>query len=423
MKRRRGAIRFGLLAFLLLLAPFAPAADIPAAPDGLYRQAYDLLRRAERDLRAGDLEAAVSGFRSARESWERLRAGSPDWNPEAVGLRLRQADQRLQAAQARLAEEQARSNPLRVHFIDVGQGDSILIRCPDGSNILIDGGPMGAYPHLVGYLKEAGVEKIDLLIATHPDGDHIGGLLKVLQTFPVAAVLDSGREHTTLTYQRYLEAIKARPDTEFRLGRAGDRYAFGDVSLQVIHPGSSLPKNSNDCSIVSRITYGDVSFLFTGDAEKKAEAELLSRGFPVRSTVLKVGHHGSKSSTSSRFLGSVSPQSAVICAGEYNRWGHPTEEVIRSLQQRKIEIYRTDLQGTILMISDGREIRVEFPGKAVYPDYPVPEEFGRMVVANRVSLVYYPPESGYRLKVPPEDRVYFKTGAEAEAAGYFKSWN
>lgn len=420
----RGTIWLGLLLILFILPlPIAAEGDLPVEPGDLYRAAYNDFRRGERARSAGDPEAALEHFQSARAAWEAVRRGSPGWNPETVELRLRQAAERIGEAEVQLAGKRAWEHPLRVHFIDVGQGDSALVQCPDGSTILIDGGPMGAYPHLVGYLKEAGVEKIDLLIATHPDGDHIGGLIKVLETFPVDTVLDSGKDHTTLTARRYLEAIKARPETRFKLGRAGDRYTFGAVGLQILHPGSSLPKSNNDCSIVARFTYRDVSFLFTGDAEKKAEAELLSRGSPVRSSVLKVGHHGSKSSTSPRFLSSVSPKSAVISAGENNRWGHPTEEVMRSLKERKIEIYRTDLQGTILMVSDGGEIRVEFPGKAVYPDYPVPEEYERMVIANRVSLIYYPPENRYRLKVPPDDRVYFKTGAEAETAGYFKSWN
>jgi len=363
MKRPWGKIRFWLSVLLILgvIIPAAPAGS--PEPAELYRQAFDHFRRAERDLQAGEPASAVAGFRSALETWEGLRSDSPDWNPTAVESRIKQAGPRLREAEARLAEREAWANPLRVHFIDVGQGDSTLVQCPDGSTVLIDGGPMGAYPQLVGYLKEAGVEKIDLLIATHPDGDHIGGLLKVLETFPVVTVLDSGKEHTTLTYQRYMEAVKGLPDTGFKLGRAGDRYAFGGVDLLVIHPGPNLPANNNDSSIVVRLTYGDVSFLFTGDAEEKAEAEILSRGYPVRSTVLKVGHHGSKSSTSTRFLSAVSPQSAVISCGESNRWGHPTQEVMRSLKQRRIEIYRTDLQGTILMLSDGKEIRVSSPAR------------------------------------------------------------
>jgi competence protein ComEC len=413
--------------FLALLIPppafSGPAEDVPVGPGDLYRAAYNDFRRGERDRSAGDPETSLEYFQSARSAWEEIRGRHPDWNPETVEQRLRQAAERIDEAKAQLAEKRAWETPLRVHFIDVGQGDSALVQCPDGSTILIDGGPMGAYPHLVSYLKEVGVEKIDLLIATHPDGDHIGGLIKVLQTFPVTTVLDPGKEHTTLTYQRYMEAVKGLPDTGLKVGRAGDRYTFGEVNLQIIHPGSRLPGNNNDCSIVARLTYGGQSFLFTGDAEKKAEAEMMSRGFPVKSSVLKVGHHGSRSSTSPRFLSSVAPKSAVISCGENNRWGHPTEEVMRSLKQRNIEIYQTDLQGTILMVSDGKETRVEFPGKAVYPDYPVPEEYERMIIANRVSLIYYLPESRYRLKAPPEDREYFKTGAEAEAAGYYKSWN
>lgn len=420
------SVKIWFIFVALLISPLpqaAPAENDRGEPGDLYRAADTAYRLAERALRAGDLENSLEHFEFARSAWEAIREGHPDWNPETVEQRLRQTGERIEATAAEVAEKKSWEKPLRVHFIDVGQGDSALIQCPDGSTILIDGGPMNAYPHLIKYLKAAGVEKIDLLIATHPDGDHIGGLLKVLKTFPVATVLDSGKEHTTLTYKRYLEAIKSLPETEFKLGRAGNRFPFGEVELLIVHPGPRLSKDNNDCSIVAKLTYGEDSFLFTGDAEKKAEAEILGRGFRLKSSVLKVGHHGSRSSTSTRFLGSVSPRSAVISVGKNNRYGHPTEEVMRSLEQRRVELYRTDLQGTILMLSNGQEIRVEFPGKAVYPDYPEPEEYEGMVLADRESLIYYFPGSGYRRKIPPEDREYFKTGAEAEAAGYFKGWN
>lgn len=410
--------------FFVLLFPLnASAESDPGEPGDLYLSAYNDFRRGKRDLFAGDWDTSLGFFHSARATWKALQASHPNWNPETLEQRLRQVNEHIEKAETELAGQRAWETPLRVHFIDVGQGESSLIQCPDGSNILIDGGPMSAYPHLIRYLREAGVEKIDLLIATHPHGDHIGGLLKVLETFPVTTVLDSGKDHTTLTYRRYLEKIMSMPDTEFKLGRAGDRYAFGDVNLLIVHPGARLPKNLNDCSIVARITYGRKSFLFTGDAEMRAEEEMLNRVFSLNSSVLRVGHHGSRTSTSRRFLHLVAPRIAVISCGKNNRWGLPHKEVMRSLNQRNIEIYRTDLQGTILMVSDGNEIRVEFPGKADYPDYPVEEEYARMIIANRVSLIYYLPESRYRQKIPPEDRVYFKTGAEAEAAGYYKSWH
>lgn len=388
----------------------------------IFRSGYLFFRRAEDLFRRGELEKARENYRRAEQVWLDLRTDHPGWYPEGVSSKLNGIRKRIRETERILAEKRSWENPLRIHFLDVGQGDSALIQCPDGSNIVIDGGPMSAYPFLVNYLQEAGVEKIDLMIATHPDGDHIGGLPKLLKVFPVDTLLDSGKEHTTKLYQRYLSTIDKSLNTKFKLGRAGDRYNFGKVELLILHPSSVLPDRNNDCSIMVKLRYGKESFLFTGDAEEKAERELMNRGFTLRSTVLKVGHHGSKSSTSPRFLTAVSPRAAVISAGSHNRWGHPTPEVMRRLQMGGIEIYRTDLQGTILFLSNGAEYRVEFPGKAVYPDYEIPPEHEGKIIANKETLIFHLPEGRSYRKVPPEDRDYFETEADALAAGYYKSW-
>lgn len=313
-------------------------------------------------------------------------------------------------------------SPLRVHFIDVGQGDSTLIQCPDGSTILIDGGRIWTYPFLLDYLTRAGVEKIDLLVATHPHGDHYGGLIKVLKTFPVDEILDSGKEDTTDHYQRYLETIKGLPEVGFKLARAGDRLSFGEVKILIIHPSSRLPVSPNDCSIMLKLTYGDVSFLLTGDAEAEGEREAMSRGYNLRSTVLKVGHHGSRTSTSQAFLSRVAPRYAVIPAGKDNGYGHPHSEVTRRLQMRRIKTYQTGTEGTILFITDGEDLRVELLGLAVYPEYEIPEDKASRIVANQETLTYYLPRASYARQIPPEDRVFFDTAAAAENAGYRRYW-
>ncbi len=313
-------------------------------------------------------------------------------------------------------------NPLRVHFIDVGQGDCSLIQCPDGTTILIDGGRIWTYPFLIEYLRNAGVEKIDLMVTSHPHGDHYGGLIPVLKAFPVGAILDSGQEDTTDHYRRYLETVKSLPEVDFRLARAGDRHSFGEVRILIIHPGARLLASPNDCSIIMKLTYGDVSFLFTGDAERAAEMEAMSRGYNLRSTVLKVGHHGSRTSTAPVFLSRVAPRYAVIPAGENNRYGHPHPEVTRRLKLRGIKIFQTGLQGTVLFLTDGREIRVELPGQAVYPEYEIPEDRASRIIANRETLIYYLPRSPYVSQIPPEHREYFDTAIAAENAGYRRYW-
>ncbi len=319
-------------------------------------------------------------------------------------------------------EEESWGNPLRVHFIDVGQGDCELIQCPSGETILIDGGRVWVYSFLIDYLRRAGVKKIDLLIVTHPHGDHFGGVIEVLDTFPVTTLLDSGKEDTTEHYARYLRTVKSHDDILFRLGRAGDRFSFGEVQLLILHPSDRLLESPNNCSIVVKLVYGDESFLFTGDAEEEAEMEMISRGANLKSTVLKVGHHGSRTSTGSSFLSRVAPREAVIEVGENNSYGHPTEQVLRRLEMRGIKIYRTDRDGTVLFLSNGREHRVEFPGKAVYPEYDIPDDRVGKVAANRQTLIYYPPRSAYARRIPPEDREYFDTATAAEAAGYRRWW-
>ncbi len=313
-------------------------------------------------------------------------------------------------------------NPLRVHFIDVGQGDCSLVQCPDGTTILVDGGRIWTYPFLLDYLRKAGVEKIDLLVVSHPHGDHYGGLIKVLKTFPVAEILDSGKEDTTEHYQRYLETVRSLPEVGFKLARAGEKLTFGGVEILIIHPSSRLLSSPNNCSIIMKLTYGDVGFLFTGDAEGEAEREATSRGYNLRSTVLKVGHHGSRTSTGPAFLSRVAPRYAVIPAGENNSYGHPHPETTRRLQMRRTRIYQTGTEGTVIFLTDGKDLRVELPGKAVYPEYEVPEDKASRIIANRETLIYYLPRSPYVSQIPPEDRVFFDTGAAAENAGYRRYW-
>ncbi len=413
-----------LIPFLFLLIFFfsLPPGFPRQSPVRLYRPAYLQLKEAEKVFRDGDYEKASAALQEAETLFLEIRENFPDWSPDTISARLKKCRDLGEAASARRAEEKSWQNPLRVHFIDVGQGDSTLVQCPDGSNILIDGGSVFSYPFLIEYLKNLGLEKIDLLVASHPHGDHIGGLIKVLETFPVGTVLDSGKEHTSEYYLRFMEKIKARSQTRFKLARKGDRFSFGRVKLIVLHPSSQLPDNLNDVSIVLKLIYGEESFLFTGDAEDWAEKQVLGSGFSLKSTVLKVGHHGSKTSTSPTFLNRVSPRVAVILVGENNVYGHPVPQILRRLKAHGVEVYRTDLHGTVLVESSGKSHRLKFPGKAVLPEYEIPPEYEDHIIASRISRIYHPPLSRYYRNVPPADRVYFKTSAEAEQLGYQKSW-
>jgi len=247
-------------------------------------------------------------------------------------------------------------NSLQVHFLDVGQGDSILIQTPRRSeNILIDGGPRDAGDKVVRYLQEHGVKKIDLLIATHPHEDHIGGLVKVLEAFPVKQIIDSGKKHTSHTYEKYLQLIV---DKNIPLDVApGQKINLvNGAQLDILGPMRYDYEDLNNYSVVSKLTYGKISFLFTGDMEKEAERDL--RDKDLKANVLKIGHHGSRSSTSAHFLKQVAPKVAVISLGQGNDYGHPHAITLKKLAKIKAEIYRTDQKGTITVTTDGNNFEV-----------------------------------------------------------------
>ena len=252
---------------------------------------------------------------------------------------------------------------LTVAFLDIGQGDSILIRTPNGSTMLIDGGnsDRDGSEVIIPKLREWGEDRLDVMVATHPDADHIGGLPIVLENFPVVSVALTGQVHTTNIYERFLtdirdigiNAIQVRTGTPIELDPA--------LQLDVLGPDDRFVEtegDNNNASIVIRLVYGQVSFLFTGDAEGEEEQAILASGADVRSTVLKAGHHGSRSSTGEAFLAAVGPQIAVISAGRDNQYGHPHQSVLDRLQRAGAKVVRTDQNGTITITTDGSTLTV-----------------------------------------------------------------
>ena len=244
---------------------------------------------------------------------------------------------------------------LTVHFIDVGQGDAVLIQTPQDRVMLIDAGSANAGEAVLRYLDERGISQIDLVVGTHPHEDHIGGLIAVLENLPVGKVIDSGKIHTSKSYEKYLALIDEKK-IPFEIGRAGKEIALDpSVTLKILHPGPDIEdSNVNNSSVVVQLSYGEVDFLFTGDAELEAESEILARGYCCTEvTVLKVGHHGSSSSTSEDFLRAVAPEIAVISLGRDNPYGHPHEETLDRLAAAGAKIFRTDLAGSIVITTDG----------------------------------------------------------------------
>ena len=260
-----------------------------------------------------------------------------------------------------VSENVSGSAEAQVYFIDVGQGDSELIRLKDsGIDILIDAGTRSTKQELADYLKELGVDDIDILIGTHPHEDHIGGMAKIIEEFPIGTLYlpETSEEmtHTTKTYESLLDAAESKNVT-VRTAAAGDvLLEQGNTSFKVLSPSHTDYDNLNDYSIVTRLKVGDTAFLFQGDAETPVEEEILDSGADVSCDVIKLGHHGSSTSYSRAYLEAANPSAAVISCGVGNEYGHPHRETMDLLEKLSITPYRTDTQKTLLAETDGKTI-------------------------------------------------------------------
>lgn len=309
-----------------------------------------------------------------------------------------------------------------VEYVDVGQGDCALVQC-DGHYMMIDGGPSKASSTVYTILKNKGIKTIDLMVATHPDEDHIGGLSGALNYSKVDKVLSPVTEHDTKTFKS-LEKYVKKQGKSFTVPKVGDTYRLGSAKIDIVGPIYSN-SDSNNQSIVVNVTYGANSFLFTGDAEDEEESSILRKYKSLKCDVLKVGHHGSNSSTSKALLNTVKPTYAVISVGE-NLYGHPTQSTIDKLTKAGVAIYRTDLQGDITFYSDGKNVTVETEKKASPKDIAIggskkkvgnkptstSEKNAAYVVNGKNGKIHI---VGGCSSPPKEHPIYVKTYEEAEA--------
>ena len=250
-------------------------------------------------------------------------------------------------------EGRAATPSFQIDFIDVGQGDSALVQC-DGHYMLIDGGGAAKSSLIYSYLKARSIKYIDVMVATHADEDHIGGLSGALNYANVGLALCPVTQHDTKTFNNFVKYLGAQGKA-ITVPKAGNYFTLGSASVYVLGPIRSSSESNNN-SIVLRIVYGNTSFLFTGDAETDEEKDILASRIVIKSNVLKVAHHGSSYSTGYQFLREVAPQYAVISVGTGNSYGHPTADTLSKLRDAGVRTLRTDLQGDIICVSDGRDL-------------------------------------------------------------------
>jgi len=254
------------------------------------------------------------------------------------------------------------SSDLEVVFFDIGQGDSIFIETSDGFQILIDGGPDLTILEKLGKEMPFYDRAIDLIILTHPDHDHLFGLLEVLKRYDVENILWTGVIKDTAEWKEWKKLIE-QEGANIIIAEAGQKIVLSEnIYLSIIYPFANLQgqevKQVNDTSVVAELVFNDVSFLFTGDISKKIERQLADKYIDLESDVLKVAHHGSKTSSCLEFIEAVSPDIAVISVGE-NSWGHPNQEVLSNLEQFGIQILTTRNYGDIKIVSDGNNFNIK----------------------------------------------------------------
>ena len=301
---------------------------------------------------------------------------------------------------------------LAVHYIDVGQADCALLEC-GGQFMLIDGGNVDDSSLVVSYLEQQGVEELALVVCSHAHEDHVGGLPGVLAVYPTKAVWAPTRTYSSGCFDDFVYYTDQQ-GLQITIPTAGDRFSLGGAQITVLGPVEKYAE-TNNTSLILMVQFGDNRFLFTGDMETEAENDMLDAGANVKADVLKVGHHGSNTSTGYRFLYEVDPEYAVISVGEDNSYGHPHEEPMSRLRDADVTIYRTDEMGTVIALSDGKNIRFSWQMGSAKPEDPTlsaPEYY----IGNVNSHALHLPSCS---SLPSEkNQIRFDDLEQALAAGY-----
>ncbi len=387
----------------------------------------------------------------------RASVGLEEFNTETIKIADADNNSSLTAADARIIlrmsvglekivyiEDKTTNIGFEIHFIDVGQADCALVIC-DGETLLIDGGNTSDSSIVVEYLIREGITELDYVICTHAHEDHVGGLSGILDEFTVNNdIFASEIGADTECYKAFLEKVREQ-QKDLIIPQHDYSFTLSSANVEFIGPVSYAYSDINNTSLITKITYENTSFLFTGDAERDSEIDILDYGLNVKADLLKVGHHGSENSTSYRFLREVMPDYAVISCGTDNIYGHPTEEVLSRLRDAEVKVYRTDMQGNIVVTSDGDDLKIiteknqdietnptvlDKPDSPETPDYPAPEEPDTPSPSEPQDPIspictYIGNKNTYKFHLPTcsslpkeENRIYFSTRASAISNGY-----
>lgn len=308
---------------------------------------------------------------------------------------------------------------LRIHFIDVGQADCILIELPTDEEVLIDAGNREDAGVIMKYLNELDIEDIEYFILTHPHEDHIGSAPDVLSNYDVDKIYMPDVSADSQIYKKTILAIQ-NEDAELIKAKAGTSIIdSGNLSFEVLAPNSMWYSETNEYSLVTRLVYGDTSFLFTGDAESVSELEMVKAGYEINSDLLKVGHHGGETSTSQVFLDAVTPKYAVISVGKGNSYGHPHNKTLSRLNAIDANVYRTDELGSITVSSDGSHIKIDETAKPYIPQ-PSEEKNANKTkyIGNINSLKFHYPDCSSVSNMKDTNKKLFKNRADAINQGF-----
>lgn len=301
---------------------------------------------------------------------------------------------------------------LTVHFIDVGQADCILLECA-GRYMLIDGGNVEDSSLVVSYLEKQGVEDLSLVVCTHAHEDHVGGLPGVLAVYPAKEVWAPTKTYSSKCFDDFVYYTDQQ-GLEITIPDPGDSFDLGKTVVTVLGPTASYAE-PNNTSIILMVQFGENRFLFTGDMEVEAENDMLDAGADVKADVLKVGHHGSNTSTGYRFLYEVAPTYAVISVGKDNSYGHPHDEPMSRLRDADVTVYRTDEMGTVLAVSDGKNITFSWENTSSRPEDPTGTAAQYYIGNINSKVLHLPSCTG----LPAEkNQIIFDSYDEAIASGY-----